>query len=69
MVSTTFVRAWKREALVDYSKSILLTNSQHIETMELKQQCKQAAVEEAQRQKQAAAQKRTAEEVERLRKE
>ena len=62
-------RCPKTQPLVDYSKSILLTSSQYLETMELKAQRKEEATREATRRKDLAAQKRVQCDAERRRKE
>ena len=56
-------RPQKKDALVDYSKSILLTSTQYVETMELKQQHKEATLEEAKGRKEAEALKHTLQEA------
>ena len=62
-------RSQKKYALVDYSKSILLTSTQYVKTMEFKQQRKEAALEEAKCRKEGAVVKRNLQEAERQQKE
>ena len=62
-------RSQKMQPLVDYSKSILLTSSHYIETMELKAQQKEEATHEAACRKEVATQKRLLHDVEQRRKE
>ena len=62
-------RSQKTQSLVDYLKSILLTSSQYLETMELKVQRKEEATCEAARRKELAAQKQLLRDAEQQRKE
>ena len=58
-----------REALVDYSKSILLTSEEYVHTMEVKAKRKQEALVEAARRREEASWRRSARDMEKQRKE
>ena len=58
-----------REALVDYSKSILLTSEEYVHTMEVKAKRKEEALVEAARSREEASRRRSAREMEKQRKE
>ena len=53
-----------REALVDYSKSILLTSEEYVHTMEVKAKRKEEALVEAARRREEASRRRSAREME-----
>ena len=67
-VLPTAPRCRHREALVDYSKSILLTSEQYIETMELKAKKREEALVEAARRREETSNRRAARVLEKERK-
>ena len=68
LVLPTATRRRRHEALVDYSKSILLTSEQYIETMELKAKKKEDALIEAARRREEVCNRRAVQALEKERK-